>query len=237
MGRIPAQLPLALSHPPQYGRDSFIVGQSNREALALVEAWPHWPAPVVVLSGPPGSGKTHLAHIWAERAGAEIVAAGMFESDPLPRFPGRGLAVENVDSEEAPEQALFHAINQAKEAETSILVTSRRPISEWRVTLPDLRSRLRLAAAAALASPDDALLRQVLVKLFADRQLIVDRSVLDYLLLRMERSLAAASLLVEALDREALAGGRRITRPMAAEVLAGMERSSKESLGDRSEFG
>lgn len=237
MPRFPAQIPLALAHPPQYGRDSFIVGQSNREALALVEAWPDWPAPVVVLSGPAGSGKTHLAHIWAERAGAEMLAADMFGSEALPRFLGRGLAVENVDAEQVPEQALFHLINHAKETEASILVTSRRESSKWRVALPDLRSRLRMAAPAALASPDDALLRQVLVKLFADRQLIVERAVLDFLLVRMERSLAAASLVVEALDREALAAGRSITRPMAAEVLARMETRGEESLGDRSEFG
>ncbi len=66
----PSQLPLALAHPPQHGRDSFLPGRSNRAALALVERWPDWPAPIALLSGPAGSGKTHLAHIWAERSGA-----------------------------------------------------------------------------------------------------------------------------------------------------------------------
>ena len=224
MTGIPAsrQLPLALGHLPEYGRDSFLIGQSNRAALSLVETWPNWPAPVVVLSGPAGSGKTHLAHIWAARVGAGwLTAADLRSGSPVPLPSGGGLVVEDVDGHDPPVQALFHLINSAKESGASLLLTSRVPAAGWRVALPDLRSRLRMAAPATLHEPDDDLLRQVVVKLFADRQLTVDKPVLDYLVLRMERSLSAAAALVEALDREALAAGQRITRPMAGRILAG----------------
>jgi chromosomal replication initiation ATPase DnaA len=221
MAEAPVQLPLALSHPPQFGRDSFIAGPSNSTALALIERWPNWPAPIMVLSGPAGSGKSHLAHIWAEQAQVRLIAADALGVEaPVALGPETGLAVEDVNAAKVPEQALFHLINSVKETRASLLITSRAPSADWRIGLPDLRSRLRMATPAALAAPDDDLLRMLLVKLFADRQLIVDKAVLDYLLLRMERSLKTAIGLVEALDREALAAGRRITRPMAARVLA-----------------
>ena len=216
-----AQLPLALSHPPEYGRESFLAGPSNAAALALIERWPDWASPIAVLTGPPGSGKTHLAHIWAERAGARLVPAdaiGPDEAPPLP--PGGAFVVEDIAMDAVPERALFHFINSSKEHGASLLITSRSPVADWRIGLPDLASRLRMAVPLTLAEPDDELLRKVLVKLFADRQLIVDKPVIDYLLLRMERSLGTARALVEALDREALAAARRITRPMAARVLA-----------------
>jgi chromosomal replication initiation ATPase DnaA len=217
----PQQLPLALAHAPQYGRDTFMAGPSNSAALKLVEAWPDWPSPVVLLSGPAGSGKTHLAHIWAERAEARILEAAGLSVATLPQLDAGGaMTIEDVDTGPVPEAALFHMLNRAKEIGGWLLLTAREPAEVWEVTLPDLRSRLRLATPATLGAPDDELLRRVLVKLFADRQLIVERPVIDYLMLRMERSLSFAAALVRALDGTALAAGRRITRPMAAQVLA-----------------
>jgi chromosomal replication initiation ATPase DnaA len=218
---MPVQLPLDLPQAPQYGRGDFVVGSSNRDALRLIESWPDWPSPLAVLSGPPGSGKTHLAHIWSELSGAEILSSA-FSRDSAMRIPISALAVEDVEPGGVPEGSLFHLINEVRENGGSLLLTSRFQVEEWRVGLPDLSSRLRLAAPLSLGAPDDDLLRQVLVKLFADRQLIIEKAVIDYLLLRMERSLSAATILVELLDREALAEGRKISRPLAARVLADM---------------
>jgi chromosomal replication initiation ATPase DnaA len=220
--RRPAQLPLSLSHPAEYGRDSFVAGASNAAALRAIESWPDWASPVAVLTGPPGSGKTHLAHIWANRSGARLLASEAIDADTVPSLaPGEALVVEDIAAGAVPERALFHLINAAKELGASLLLTSRRRVGDWQIGLPDLRSRLRMATPLVLEAPDEEFLRKVLVKLFADRQLMVDRAVLDYLLLRMERSLDAAPALVEALDREALASGRSITRTIAARVLSG----------------
>lgn len=217
----PQQLPLALAHAPQYGRDTFMSGPSNSAALKLVEAWPDWPSPIVLVTGPTGSGKTHLAHVWAERARARLLEAAGLSVAMLPELnAGSALAVEDIDAGPVPEAALFHMINRAKEHGGWLLFTARRPAETWGVSLPDLRSRLRLATPAMLGPPDEELLRRVLVKLFADRQLMVDMQVIDYLIVRMERSLSFAAALVRALDSAALAAGRRITRPMAAEILA-----------------
>ena len=210
-----------------------MIGPSNSAALRLIESWPDWPAPVVLLTGPSGSGKTHVAHIWATRANAEIVpAAALALESGFPRLaPGGAVAVEDVLPDAVPEAALFHLINSVRELGGSLLLTSRSEPDDWRASLPDLRSRLRLAAPAALGAPDDELLRQVLVKLFADRQLVVDKPVIDYLISRMERSLSAAVSLVETLDQAALAAGRRITRSMAAVILA--ETVTSEEFADR----
>ena len=222
------QLPLALPHVPSYGRDDFVVGASNEAALKLIESWPAWPSPAVLLTGPAGSGKTHLLNIWASSADAWIMRAGALADLVHPTvFAGRAIAIEDVSPSAVPEAALFHLINSVREVGGSLFITSRTSAEKWQVGLPDLRSRLRMAAPAALGAPDDELLRKVLVKLFADRQLVVDKVLIDYLISRMERSLSAAAELVETLDREALAAGRRITRPMAAAVFAGTEASDE----------
>lgn len=229
MAESPSQLPLPLPHAPHYDRDSFLPGPSNAAALHLIERWPDWPSPVVVLSGPPGSGKTHLAHVWASLSGAAILAAShLHTADVLATYQAGGIAVEDVSMHDVPQHALFHLINSAKESGGSLLLTSRTSAADWRIDLPDLRSRLRMATPVALDPPDDELLRKVLVKLFADRQLTVDKPVIDYLLVRMERSLSAAVTLVEALDRQALATARRITRPLAAELFAGIKEGGDE---------
>lgn len=198
-----------------------MVSASNSAALRLIESWPDWPSPMALLTGPSGSGKTHLVHIWAARAGAEIIEAASLRSEHVPQLGTAGaLAVEDVAAAAVPEEPLFHLFNSVREHGGSLLVTSQAHPEEWNVVLPDLRSRLRLATPLTLGAPEDGLLRQVLVKLFADRQLLVDKPVIDYLIARMERSLSAAVRLVEALDRASLSAGRRITRQTAAGILA-----------------
>jgi chromosomal replication initiation ATPase DnaA len=225
----PTQLPLTLPHSPHYGRDDFIIGPSNLAALRMLETWPDGSSPVAVLSGPAGSGKTHLVHIWAERTGATAIPAADIER--AWSIDERLLALEDIQPAGTPQALLFHLLNRAKEQGGAILLTSRTPAAEWNVTLADLQSRLRMATPIAIGEPNDDLLRQALVKLFADRQLLIEKPVVDYLLARMERSLAAAVDLVDLLDRAALAAGRSITRPMAAKILA--EAGLFEPFADR----
>lgn len=224
----PKQLAFDLPLDPRYGREDFLVSPSNEQAYAMVESWPDWPDTILLLSGPRGSGKSHLASIWATNAKAWTIDAFEVTMDKVPHLVSNGaLVIEDLDRAERDEPALFHLLNLARERRAFVLVTGVGEPDRWRLRTPDLLSRLRLALCVALDAPDDALLKAVLVKLFVDRQLVVDTSVVDYIALRIERSLAKAAEVVTALDREALSRGRRISRPIAAEVL--------EALGDTDE--
>jgi chromosomal replication initiation ATPase DnaA len=230
-GAPPRQLAFDLPLDPRYGREDFLVGPANEAAYARIEAWPDWPDPVLVLTGPPGSGKSHLAAIWATAAHAWTVPAGAVTADAVTHLVSNGaLVIEDADRADGrDEAALFHLLNLARERGAPVVLTAARPVDAWALATPDLRSRLRLAPAVALSEPDDALLRAVLVKLFLDRQIIVDIGIVDALALRMERSLARARALVAALDREGLSRGRRISRPLALDVLARLEADGDEA--------
>lgn len=208
----PRQLVLPLPSRVLLGREDFYVADSNRAALEAVEAWPRWSGGMLAVIGPEGSGKSHLAHLHAARASAA------FWPDA-----GKHLIVENADrlvGGAATEEALFHAFNRADHG-GSILFTAQTPVAGWSVALPDLRTRLNTVIAVDLTPPDDTLLRAVLLKLFADRQIDPERAaeVAGWLLPRMDRSLASARRIVEALDARSMVEMRRIDTRLAAEIL------------------
>ena len=213
------QLPLSLPHRAAMTRADYLVGDANRAAATLVDGWPSWPDRAVVLCGPAGSGKTHLVEIWRTVSGAAVTAANAL-GDVEALVASGAVAVEDLHAGPLDEAGLFHLINLSGERRVPLLMTSRQPTGALRVRLPDLASRLRAARPIDLGAPDDALLRLVLVKLFADRQLTIDPAIIETIVTRMERSLEAANRIVEELDREALAGGRAISRRLAAETLA-----------------
>jgi chromosomal replication initiation ATPase DnaA len=215
----PRQLALALDHSESFAREDFLVGPSNEAALALIERWPDWPDRVMVLVGPQGSGKSHLAAIWAAAAGARAIAARSIEAGNLPAaFATGALVVEDLAERRFDERALFHLINHAREERAFVLMTARSAPAAWSIAVPDLISRLRVLPVIELAAPDDALLRAIIVKLFADRQLAVDETLVAYLAARIERSFAGALGAVDALDREALRLQRPVTRALAGEL-------------------
>lgn len=218
MTRRDDQLPLPLGHQPQTSRDDLLVSPSVEAAVAIVDGWPQWPSPIVVLVGPPGSGKSHLAAIWAAESGAQAIHP--VQADDAPEIAARGpVLFEDADRLGFDETALFHVINSVRQNGTFLLVTARSRPAAWGVRLPDLASRLKAVTVVEMGEPDDDLLGQVLMKLFADRQLFPDEKLIGYLVARMERSLEIAHRLVDELDRLALARHTRISRALAAEVL------------------
>ncbi len=215
----PEQLVLALGHEVSFAREDFLEGSSNAAALALIERWPDWPARSVVLIGPEGSGKSHLAEIWARKAGGQRLAAAMLDQAAVPAALATGaVALEDI-AEGVDEVALFHLLNLAREQAAYLLLSARDTPVRWPIRLPDLASRVRALPIIELTAPDDALLRAVMIKLFADRQLAVDESLIGYLITRIERSFAAARAVVALLDREALRQQRPVTRTLAAELM------------------
>lgn len=215
----PRQLVLALDHAISYAREDFLQGPSNAKALALIERWPDWPSRLMALVGPEGSGKSHLAAIWAATSGARVISAKRLGETDLPQSLATGaLVVEDLDAPELDERALFHLINLAREEGADILFTSRVSPPSLPVKIRDLQSRLRMLPVVELEAPDDALLRALLVKLAADRQLAVDAALVNFLANRIERSFAGAHRAVAELDEEALRRQRPVTRALAAEL-------------------
>ncbi|ABD87882.1 DnaA ATPase domain-containing protein [Rhodopseudomonas palustris] len=215
----PRQLALALPHAESLSRDDFLEGPSNSEALKLIDHWPDWPNRVMLLTGPEGSGKSHLSSIWAEQAGARAITAHALTSSAVPGALATGaLVVEDLCPPCIDERALFHLLNLAREDQAYVLITSRLPPSALEVDLRDLRSRLRAVPAVTLLPPDDQLFRALIVKFCADRQMSVDESLVSFVANRIDRSFIAARQAVERLDTEALRLGRPVTRALAAEL-------------------
>lgn len=212
------QLPLDLQFISTPGREDFILGDCNRVAASWIDRWPDWPGQFRVLNlvGPQASGKSHLAAIWAEQADA--VTLTKISDGVIP--PMENLVLDNP----APgpgwnEEGLFHLVNRTTTSQSAVLITSEVPVAQMEWGLADLASRMRAVNLARLAPPDDALLRQLLEKYFADRQLAVAVSVLDYMVSRMERSFVALQTIAAAMDRRALAERRSLTLPLAREIM------------------
>jgi chromosomal replication initiation ATPase DnaA len=217
----PRQLALALDHAENYAREDFLSGPCNEGPLQLIDCWPDWPANAIALVGPEGSGKTHLAMMWASAAGARVISGHALGEAELPSALATGALVVEDAATRTDDRALFHLINLAREEKASLLFTARTPPVTWAVAIPDLASRLRALPVVTLQTPDDAMLRALVVKLAGDRQLALDESVVGYLSTRIERSFAAARAAVIALDKEALRQRRPATRALAAELFRG----------------
>jgi chromosomal replication initiation ATPase DnaA len=215
----PRQLVLALDHPESFARDDFLRGPANTAALTLIDRWPDWPDRIVALVGPEGSGKSHLAAIWAQTAGARVLAANLLTViDPPSALATGALVIEDLEPDVLDEHALFHLINLAREERAYVLLTSRAAVAGFPLMIRDLASRLRALPSIALAAPDDALLRSLIVKLATDRQLTVDEALVNYIVNRIERSFAGARAAVARLDQEAMRQHRPVTRTLAAEI-------------------
>ena len=216
---IPRQLVLALDHAESFAREDFLIGPSNIAALTLIERWPDWPDRIVALIGPEGCGKSHLAAIWAKATGARVLTAKLLEESGLPTALATGaLVLEDLAFAGLDERALFHLVNLAREQGAYMLTTSRSPLTTFPVAIHDLASRMRAIPSVSLAAPDDSLLRSLIVKLAADRQLNVDDALVNYVANRIERSFVGARTAVARLDEEAMRQHRPITRALAAKL-------------------
>lgn len=223
----PVQLAFDLAHRPAFGAEDFFLSKSNEMAVRLIDGWQAWGQYGQILVGPPASGKTHLVNVWRLQAGAAIFNACDFLDRQVIKVleADQPVCIEDIDRELCDETALFHVLNRARELQGRILLSTRREISHLPFELPDLRSRLLVLPSVSINAPDDTLLKAVMIKQFADRQIRVEPRLVEYLFRRMERSMQAVSRMVDLLDRGALRMGRPLTKPLAREIMNGVGRS------------
>jgi len=219
---MPEQLSFDLPSVPAVGRDDFFVSSANETSVALIEHWHAWPANKLLLCGPAGSGKSHLAHVWAALSGAMIITADDLGGADVAALARHCVVIEDADriaGIRTSEEALFHLHNLVLAEGHSLLITAQSSARSWGLILPDLASRVEATTSATLQEPDDALLSAVMMKLFADRQLLPTPEVIPYLTRRIPRSFTAAQQVVAQLDHAALTTKRPINRALAALVL------------------
>lgn len=212
-----AQLVMPFAPAVSYRSEDFLHGGANEIALSLLERWPDWPYAIVLITGPKGSGKTHLAHLFARHAKAGLIDAervGKQTADQL--LAGNHCWVLDGIERVSSESALAQLINHARARGDYLLLTSR---DVPQPKLPDLASRLRAMPSVSLGLPDDALLAGVLAKAFADRQIRVSPDILSYAVSRLERSYAAVQQLAAKLDEASLAHGRKISLNLVRQLV------------------
>lgn len=228
-GQPPRQLSLTFDFRPALERDAFVVAPCNELAVGWIDRWPDWPGNALVLHGPQGCGKTHLADVWRGVSNADVLNDGTTEFDAIRSTAeaGQALLLEDVDKRlsDAPEwqEALFHLYNAVRLAGGTMMMTARHHPSDWTMSLPDLASRIRAVPAIGIALPDDALLADVMLKQFSDRQLEVEEDLVRYVLPRIERSFPAIHDFVDRIDRLALERRRKVARPLAVDLLKQLE--------------
>jgi chromosomal replication initiation ATPase DnaA len=223
---MPHQMKFDIPARPALGRGDFYITESNAVALGLVDTWPNWPGGKLVLIGPHGSGKTHLAHVWCAESGGRILPSRDLATVDVPAFAEAPVCVEDAEriaGDAAAEQALFHLHNLVLANGHSMLLTAAAAPSLWALGLPDLASRMGGTTVAKMSAPDDLLLSAVLAKLFADRQIVPLADVIPYLVRWMPRSFETAGQIVDHLDREALGTPRGVTRNLARKALAELD--------------
>jgi DnaA regulatory inactivator Hda len=218
------QYTLPLPHREALTANDFIVSDSNREAVAWIDAWPGWPSPCLVLIGPSGSGKTHLAYVWLPKAQAVNIRLQNIRDQNLDQLVQKNpnLIIDNADKiagNAGDEENLFHLYNLVREHKGSLMLVASLPPAQWNIVLPDLRSRLLASPVALIGAPDDALMSMMLVKQFHDRQITIGEDVIAYLMPRMERTTSALRRIVDSLDQASLAEKKNVTVALARRVL------------------
>lgn len=214
------QLALDLPCRTALGRQDFMVTACNETAVAMVDCWPDWPGKALLLHGPKASGKSHLAEVWRARAGGSLCAAEGLDIAQVPKLVMlRALVLDNAERTRD-WAALLHLVNLMREEGGYLMILAERPLSSWKISLPDLLSRLTAMPSTSISEPDDRLLGAVMLKMLADRQLSAPADLVPYLVSRMERSFTAAAAVIAALDRQAMSERRGLSIALARKVLA-----------------
>ena len=197
------------------GIEDYIITESNSFAFDLISRMIKGEINQGVISGPSFSGKTHLSKILIKNIGSnESLYIDRDYKKIIEKVGSSNLIViENIDKvlEDKSEEDLFHIINFTKENDKKLLMTSCKSISNIEFKLEDLKSRLNAILEAKIMQPDDELMKLVLIKIFNDKQLLINPNVINFLKSRLERSYKSINDFIKKIDKFSLEKGKKIT--------------------------
>ena len=215
------QLTFALRPSPSVSESHFIASPSN----ALARRWlshTGWPDRRLLLTGKAASGKSHLLHIWADRLKAPVVEASTLDGSALAGHYAilpPAMAIDHLENIVA-EDVLLHLLNMAREQRTTVLIAARAAPSSLPLVLADLASRLRAITVVSIGDPEDSHLFALMLRLLAERRLVLPEHLIGWLLCHLPRTTSAVAVAVDLLDQAGLSQGRPITRAMAKKILS-----------------
>ncbi len=214
------QLIFDMTSRPALLAENYFVSKSNANAVELLDTWPDWPEPSLILCGPEGCGKSHFINVWRKISGARKWHASELDDHLVEGLSDcQNLAIEDIDQDLKDETALFHILNLAKERNNRLILTTRKMPGDFHPTLPDLRSRLRSLPVFVIEPPDDHLLKTILLKLFDDRQINIEPDVLNYIFMHIDRSMSSIMAFVTKLDHASMTSKKKITKHFARKII------------------
>ena len=213
------QLILKFPSEKAFKKEDFYVSQSNQEAYDFINSWPKWIKRIVNIFGPSGSGKTHLVNILKNKTSCLQVNSSELNEKIFLRFKTKeALIIENLN-EKVSEKLLFTLWNTALQDNKYILITSKKPISNYKFKLKDLVSRINSSLIIGIKLPSDDLISVIIAKNFSDKQIKVNKRQIDYIIKRIDRSYEKISLFILTLDKYSLKKGTPFSLKLIKEVL------------------
>ena len=207
-----------MDREPSFDEGNFVITQSNRDAFEHITKWPEWIINNIVLFGDAGVGKSHLAHIWLKRSNG--IKLDLDEINTKIIEKNKNVLIEDIDGSQINHHNLFHLINLIREVEGFLLLTSKISPTSLVTKIPDLNSRIRSFSPVKINKPDDYLLEIMILKIFSDKNIMVDEKVIKFLLKRVERSIPGISMLIQKINEKSLEEKRPITVPLVSEVIS-----------------
>ena len=182
------QLLLDFDYDQNFKDDDFYVGKSNYYTFELINKWPKWEKNFLNISGEKFSGKTHIVNIFLKKFNGIKIESNLLNNDSLKTIkPFQSIVLEDLTLE-VDEKLIYTLFNIIDQDNKFLIITSNKPIVEINFKLEDLRSRTKNCLLAKIENPDDELMFALILKNLSDRQITLDKKLIDFIIKRVDRS-------------------------------------------------
>ena len=213
------QLLLNFKYKQNFNYNDFYVSKSNYYAFKLVEKWPVWEKNILNIFGEKFSGKTHLANIFINKNKGIKVKDEEINEDIFKKFKlYENIIIDNFNYE-CDEKLMYSIFNIVDQDNKYLIINSIKPINEFNFNLEDLKSRSKNCLFAKIDSPDDELIFAIILKNFSDRQIQIDKKLIDFIIKRIDRSYGKIADFIYKVDELSLKKKKAIDLKIIKEIL------------------